>query len=147
MREIDQQLPTYVKRLDVIRVEYGKKTMCRCFDPCYEIDFQNKLVYCKDCGAIVDPFEALLSIAGRYDRFAAHTEALLEERRQIDNYKPHLVVNKELERRYRMQKFTMMPSCPVCGENFDLKELLSTHWTHRDYVERKRRQENKDAAD
>lgn len=128
----DGKLPDNIKRIDVLRVEYGKKKMCQCFDPHYEIDYQNHLVYCKDCGAIVDPFEALTNIARHYDRLGDQVEALLEQRRQIDSYKPHLVVIKELERHYRANKFSMVPCCPRCNEPFDLAEI--DHWVNRVFL-------------
>lgn len=127
-------LPDKVKRIDVLRVEYGKKKLCQCSDPHYEIDYQNRLVYCADCGAIVDPFEALMEIAESYDRIGRQIDALLEQRREIASYKPHLVVIKELERRYRAQRFSMVPRCPRCGELFDLPELTS--WANRAFLKK-----------
>lgn len=125
------ELPDKIKRIDVLRVEYGKKKLCQCANPHYEIDYQNKLVTCMDCGAIVDAFEALTEIASSYDRLGNQVEQLLKQRKEIVNYKPHLVVIKELERSYRAQNFSMVPCCPRCGEAFDLPEI--THWINRKY--------------
>lgn len=127
-------LPGKVKRIDVLRVEHGKRKLCECFNPHYEIDNQNRLVYCVDCGAIVDPFEALKKIARHYERLGEQVEALLEQRREIEGYKPHLVAIKELERHYRAQHFSMVPCCPRCGEPFDLPEL--THWANRAFLKK-----------
>lgn len=125
-------LPDKVKRIDVLRVEYGKRKLCECPSPCYEVDYQNRLVYCVDCGAIVDPFEALMKLARNYERIGEQVEALLEQRREIVSYKPHLVVIKDLEKHYREQCFSMVPCCPRCGEPFDLPEL--THWANRAFL-------------
>ena len=127
------KLPDKIKRIDVLRVEFGKKKLCNCHEPHYEIDNQNKLVHCEDCGAIVDPFTALVEIARHYDRIASQAEELLEQRKQIQNYKPHLVVMKELESRYRADNYSMMPVCPRCREPFDLTELTS--WVSRKFVQ------------
>lgn len=129
------KLPDNVKRIDVLRVEFGKRKLCECYNPHYEIDYQNRLVYCLDCGAIVDPFEALVKLARHYERIGEQVEALLEQRREIASYKPHLVVLKELEKRYRSQHFSMVPCCPRCGEPFDLPEL--THWANRKFLRSK----------
>ena len=56
-------LPKEIIRFDTLRVEYGMAKHCQCKTASYEIDYQNRLVYCQSCGAIVDPFEALLNIA------------------------------------------------------------------------------------
>lgn len=127
-----ENLPDKVKRIDVLRIEYSRKKLCRCNDPHYEIDNQNKLVYCLDCGAIVEPFEALLYIANYYERINSQVEALLEQRREIAGYKPHLIVIKELESHYRANHFSMVPCCPRCGKPFDLTEL--TNWANRKFL-------------
>ena len=54
-----ESLPEKIKRIDVLKVEYGKRKLCECRNPHYEIDNVNKIVQCEDCGAIVEPFEAL----------------------------------------------------------------------------------------
>lgn len=136
-----EQLPDNIKRIDILRVEYGKRKLCQCRIPHYEIDVQNHFVYCTDCGAIVDPFEALLKIAKVCDRLDSEVEELLEQRREIENYKPHLVVMKELERKYRANHFSMVPCCPHCYEPFDLPELA--HWVSRKFLEKEKTDEEK----
>lgn len=91
-------LPDRITRIDVAKVERAARKMCRCADPCYSVDVQNRLIYCAVCGAIVDPFEAMKYIATHYDRVNDAMEKQLEERRQIDSYKPRLVVLKKLEK-------------------------------------------------
>lgn len=87
---MSDSLPDKIVRFDVLQVEYGKSKLCRCLQPSYLIDYQDKLVYCKECGAIVDPFEALLSIARQHDRSDRYLQQKLEERRQIDSFDtPH----------------------------------------------------------
>lgn len=45
-------LPEKVVRFDVVRIEHGKKKMCQCSAAHYEVDYQNRLVYCHDCGVV-----------------------------------------------------------------------------------------------
>jgi hypothetical protein len=130
---VNDKLPEKVKRLDFLRVERGMKKLCNCLDPRFEIDYSNRLIYCK-CGALVDPFDALYEVARHYERMAEYTEYMLRTRQEIDNYKPHLVVIKELEKHYRGSK--LWPTCPICKGAFDLKELINTGWIHPDYANR-----------
>lgn len=125
------KLPEKVKQLDFIRVERGMRKLCNCINPKFEIDSSNRLVYCK-CGALVDPYDALYEVAWHYEHIAEYTNHMIETRKQIDDYKPHLVVIKELEKQYRGSK--LWPTCPLCKGAFDLKELLTTGWIHPDYV-------------
>lgn len=131
------ELPEKIVRYDVLRVEYGKAKMCRCDDPHYEIDHQNRLVYCRDCGAIVDPFEALEHIARDTQRWTEYTEQLAEQRRQIADYHPRRVILKALEKQYiRAEHDGLEPTCPRCGRAFELKELLDGRWVNRAFAAR-----------
>lgn len=94
------ELPEKVLRFDIARVNYGRRKICRCLNPHYEIDAQNRLVVCNDCGAIIDPFDALVDIAEHYERIERWNQAALDQRREIENYKPRLLVIRELEKRY-----------------------------------------------
>ena len=123
------ELPNKITRIDVVRVERGKEKLCKCRKPHYEIDTQNHIVMCLDCGAIVDPFVAITQIATDCDRLNSQVKTILEQAREIQNYKPHLRVIKEIEHRYRANKFSMVPCCPRCGEPFDLAEINS--WASR----------------
>lgn len=132
-----EKLPEKIVRFDVLQVEYGKRKMCQCFEPHYEIDFQNRLVYCKDCGAIVDPLEALVRIARDTKRWGEYTEQLLEQRRQITDYHPRRVILKELEKRYiRSEHDGLEPTCPICGEPFELEKLLSVSWVNKGFAKK-----------
>lgn len=127
-----ENLPHSIKRIDILRVEYGKRKLCECRSPHYEIDFQNKLVTCTDCGAIVEPFEVLLRLARDYERLGDQVSYLLEQKKEIMGYKPYLVIMKKLESQYRANDYSMIPLCPKCGEPFDLADLNS--WVNRKFV-------------
>ena len=130
---MDSKLPENVHRLEILRVERGMKKLCNCLNPKFVIDTSNRLIYCK-CGALVDPYDALYEVARHYEHIAEYTNHMIETRKQIDNYKPRLVVIKELEKQYSRSK--LFPTCPICEEGFDLKELLHTVWVHPDYVKK-----------
>ncbi len=125
-----------VVRLDVVRVERGVMKPCRCLDPHYELDLETRLVYCKDCGAVVDPFDALRNLARSYDRINRTMDRLREEAKALEEYKPRLRVIKEIERKYSGTSSSLVPSCPHCGEYFDLKDLLNVSWRSRILYER-----------
>lgn len=120
-------LPDKIKRFDVLRIEYNKKKLCQCFDPHYEIDFQNRLVYCTDCGAIVEPFDVLTHLANHYSRIEEQIKHLLEQRKEIVNYKPWLLALRNLESQYRGGK--MLPCCPICQKPFYFEKI--TCWVDR----------------
>lgn len=123
------ELPEKIVRFDTIRVEYGKAKMCQCREPHYEIDYQNSLVYCIDCGAIIDPLEALMNIARNASRLEEYTERLLEQRRQIESYHPRRIVLKAIETQYiRAERNGLEPTCPRCGQPFSLEELQRVPW-------------------
>jgi hypothetical protein len=125
------ELPDNVKRFDILKVEYARKKLCQCREPHYEIDYRNRLVYCTDCGAIVDPFDVLNYLATHYNRISSQVEGLLEQRKEILNWKPWLLSFRKLESEYRGGK--MLPCCPVCNEPFYFERIVS--WVDRKMVE------------
>lgn len=135
---MSDELPDKIERLDVLIVEQSHMRPCRCREPKYDLDLENRLVYCRECGAIVDPFTALKRLAFHHDRLSDHIQYLLDERKKILNYKPHLKVMKDLESNYRRNKFSMVPCCPVCDQPFDLPEI--TRWVGRAFVDKPRKE-------
>lgn len=131
------KLPNKVVELEVLRINRNIDKRCKCYrwERNFTIDTTNKKVYCRCCGAEVDPYEALEDIAEYYERLQNHTKMLLEQRKQIDSYKPWMVVFRDLERQYREKK--MLPVCPHCDRAFYFEEI--SQWTNRE-LEEKRRQ-------
>ena len=48
---------------NLARIERGREKLCKCDPPHYEVDTVNRIVSCQDCGATVDAFDALLTLA------------------------------------------------------------------------------------
>lgn len=128
------ELPDKVKHIDIVRIEYGRKKVCDCNSPHYEIDYANRLVLCADCGAVTDPFEALYRLALRYDQINNQLDMVRRQAEELRNYQPRRRVIKELERRMSRGENTMIPSCPHCHEPFELEELLATVWHNKRYI-------------
>lgn len=110
-------------RLDVLRIERNKQKDCNCISPAYEADVKNRRINCTKCGAVVDPFDVVVNIGRRHEELNELHERRLEQKKEIDKYKPHLRTIKYLEQQERRQ---LTPYCPACSEPFRLSEL--THW-------------------
>lgn len=115
------KLPDNIIEIDVLRIKYNAEKKCKCMERKFTVDYQNKLIYCQ-CGSLVDPFDAMYYLATHYQRLNEQAKSLLEQRRTIANYKPRMVVFKELESRYR-GKHAMLPECPRCGKGFRFEEI------------------------
>ena len=126
-------LPDKIMRIDVLKVAYGRRKLCECRHPHYEIDTQNHLVTCVDCGAIADPFEAFRRIAEDYTDLNKKAENLWEQRRELLNWEPRLIKLKHFAEEYRSGhgNKSMVPCCPHCGEPFDLPIL---NWCNRKFL-------------
>ena len=132
------ELPDIIKRFDILKIERSIQKLCQCYGtPHYTVDTSNRLVYCDDCGAIVDPFEALKRIADSKDEYARHTQYMLDQRREIVNYKPWLLVFRNLESHYRSKE--MLPCCPNCREPFYFENI--DIWHSRKLYERQKEHE------
>lgn len=117
------ELPENVKRIDVLRVERGLMKKCRCSSPHYLVDPDNRLVYCDDCGAIVDAFDALYYITRYWDHMSDQVQFLLDQRKEIMDWKPWLVPLREVEKTYRSGKY--LPYCPHCRRGILAEELAA----------------------
>lgn len=131
----ERELPDIVFNLELLVLDYQAKKHCTCEGANIRIDGVNRLVHCGECGAVLEPFEALKRVAQNYEAVRKDTEHLLAQRKQIASYKPHLVTIKRIEQHYRGRK--MLPVCPHCREAFYLEELTS--WTNAEMVERRRK--------
>lgn len=132
------ELPQKIVPFDMLRVEYGTRKLCQCYEPSYVIDYDNRLVRCSKCNAVVEPFVALHTLAKQYARIERVMEEQLEQRRQIASYHPRRVILKELEKRFvRCDRDNLEPTCPRCGRAFELKELLGVPWVNPAFAARK----------
>lgn len=129
-------LPDKVIGLDQMRISRGMGKICKCDKRKFVIDTDNRRVTCSSCGAVVDPYDALYDLAHADEERNRQVERLLEQRKEIASYKPHLVVIKNLEKNYRGRK--MMPTCPSCKEPFMLEELIC--WVNWKFNEKHVRQ-------
>jgi len=130
---LSDKLPNKIIRLDQIRINRGLDKVCSCKNRKYEIDTTNRRITCSSCGAMIEAYEAMLDLANRWEYMNKQIENLLEQRKQIMNYKPWLVVIKYLEKNYRGRK--MLPVCPECNEPFYLEEL--TKWVAKEYADKR----------
>lgn len=131
------QLPDKVINLEVLRINHNIDKRCKCQDRNFVVDSENREVTCGKCGARLDPFDSLAELARSRERITNENRRLLEERKQIINYKPHMLVFRGLEKEYRGKK--MIPYCPHCHRGFFFEEISG--WTNREMEERRRQKE------
>lgn len=122
------KLPENIINIEMLRINRNIGKRCKCIEKKFTVDANNRFVYCRECGALVDPYEAIEYLARHYEQLEEETKFLLEQRREIVNYKPHMVVFRNLERDYRGKK--KLPCCPKCGEGFYFEEI--TNWVNRE---------------
>ena len=126
-------LPDNVVNFTTFKITRDIKKICQCPDPTYVIDTKNRLVTCSQCGAYTDPFDALMCLAEKPERLEREVGALLNQRREIANYKPHMIVFRELEQHYRKGKHgRMLPRCPHCRNGFYFEKI--TGWVNEEYA-------------
>lgn len=123
-------------RFDLIKLNRDKRKLCTCKNNHYEIDTQNSLVYCLDCGAVVDPYEALYKISHMAERLENQLSALIEAVKENQDKLCQMKVFRDIEDSYRYQD--LLPICPKCGEPFDptkIRRFLNRKWAKPDREE------------
>lgn len=132
------ELPDKIIDLEVLRINRNIGKRCKCENRNFVVDTDNREITCGKCGAWVDPYEAIYELARTRERMVDETKRLLEQRKQIINYKPHLLVFRNLESHYRSKE--MLPCCPECGKAFYFEHITS--WTNRRMEEMRREKEH-----
>lgn len=115
------KLPEKIIELDQVRINRNLDKECVCERRKFVIDTTNKRILCSSCGVVIDPYDAMQELALKGEGMKKYVEDLLEQRKQIENYKPHLLTIRSLEKNYRGKK--KLPCCPRCDEPFYLEEL------------------------
>ena len=122
---MDKEKPV---NFDLLRINKGMKKICTCNPPHYELSVENRIIMCRDCGAVVDPFKAMLSIARYHEQLREETDRL---KRKVKVYSEE--ANKELKRMRKSRVFremeesyrkNLLPRCPKCKEYFDPLEII-----------------------
>ena len=108
---------------DLVRINRARGKMCKCNPPHYEVDTTNRIVTCSDCGAVVDAFDALVSLAKRYEDLEEAQQRMLSKAqsyaKMADEEFQRMRRNKvfrDMESNYRNGLF---PICPKCMKAFD----------------------------
>ena len=109
--------------IETIRINYARNKICKCDKPLYEIDYKNRLVYCRTCNAIIDPFEALYKVALYMQDINCEIKRAIEYKKELENYKPYLKQAKRYEK--MMREKDMLPICPKCNQLFKWDEVSS----------------------
>lgn len=121
----------------LFKVEKGREKLCKCNPPHYEIDTVNRLVTCRDCGATLDSFDALVTICNYVDQYEAYQKEAIQK---INTYRE--MANAEWRRRIKNMVFKdmdkqyqngMYPYCPKCGEMINPIEI--TRWGNKKLCE------------
>lgn len=128
---MSKQLPEKIVHIDQIRINRGLDKICTCNKRKYVLDTQNRRVMCSSCGAIVDAYDAMYDMASRFEQMNEQLEYMLKQQKQIQGYKPWLLIIRRLEKEYRGKK--KLPACPRCDEPFYLEELKT--WYGRKFAD------------
>ncbi|MFT2051820.1 hypothetical protein [Staphylococcus aureus] len=132
-----KELPENVFVFDAIRRAKLDKYGCKCgINAKYEIDTKRMIVRCTTCDVRVEPFDALTNIVTKSSIFQQQVNELFAQRQELENYKPHRVVLKQLEQLYNKSNRGKAnlgtkgyPCCPSCKEPFELEEIAEKWYT------------------
>lgn len=121
---------------ELAKINRGKEKICKCKCPRYEIDTTNRLVMCTDCMAIVEPFDALLSLAESFEKVEVLQERMLEKARVYSEMAKEetlkMIKNRTFRNMDEQYKKGMVPICPKCNTAFDPAEIKT--WVNESLV-------------
>lgn len=108
-----------VLQFQFLKIEKGRSKLCKCNPPHYEVDVVNRIVTCTDCGAVIDPFEALVTLCSYEDRFTEYQEKALKKVKVYSE-----MADKEFRRRIKNAAFKNMDS-PQCKKIINPVEITN----------------------
>lgn len=135
--------PDKIFGIDSLRIKRNMRKICSCENPQYDVDSKNRAVWCQECGAWIDSFDAIMRVAEygeslekQLEVLEKQIEELYEKRDQIGREilelaekKPRLLLFRKLEKDYRGKE--MLPVCPHCKEGFFFEDIVG--WVNRKF--------------
>lgn len=114
--------------LNYLRINRSRSKFCDCYKygekaPKYEIDTVNRVIECRYCQTMIEPFEALVNLAKYNEAIQENVEKAREYKKELMSYKPYLRQAKRYEK--MMKEKDMLPVCPKCNEAFKWENLCS----------------------
>lgn len=127
----------YVKDKDgiinfgLLKAEVNRKKLCRCQDASCTLNVNNRLVICDKCGAIIDPFDALLKIADKnqeWEEYQKKARLRAEQWQQEADRALKLMLRYKNTRRIAENcKDGLCPVCPECKKAIAPERI--TRWS------------------
>lgn len=121
----------------------NRERVCKCYDlyydakyPSFEFDKVNREMYCRHCGALVDPFFAMEMMAKYWERIEQWEQDKRREIAEMQSYKPWRRAMKSIEQHIG-RKGEMLPSCPHCKKGFRLEEVANGVFINENCCENK----------
>ncbi len=124
-------------RFDIARIQRDRKKLCQCVSPHYDIDPANRIVECRDCGAIVDAFDALVKLAEHGEEVEKMEKNMKEKAKTYgkmasDEFN-RMIKNRIFRDMQSYYRKNMLPICPECGRSFDPVKIV--RWTKNERPE------------
>ena len=128
---------------DLAKIKRGKERICKCKNPHYELDTVNRLVMCIDCGAVLEPFDALYSLAERMEQVEQLENRMVEKAQTYaklaDEEVERMIKNRVFRNMNEQYRNGMLPVCPRCNKIFEPTEI--NHWMNERFLEAEREDE------
>lgn len=121
----------------LFNINKGREKICKCNPPRYEIDTVNRIITCMDCGAILDAFEALITLCQHMTEYEEYQQKALEKCKiygeLADKEYHRRIKNKALKEVDKQYQSGMLPICPKCGKAIEPVEI--TNYIHKRFLE------------
>lgn len=110
-------------RFDHVKINRGREKLCKCSAPHFEIDTENRIVLCQNCGAILDPFEALVKLAEHQEKMVETQKRMQERikayREEAEQERTKMIKSKVFREMQKHYNAGLFPYCPECKKRFD----------------------------
>lgn len=108
-------------------IQERRKKHCTCKNRTFTIDLENREVICNICGSLVDPFDVLIELSKKGNRYDSYLESQRQYAIELDKWfkKNRIPIEiKQLVEKYRFEcSMGALPECPHCRKNFNFTDI------------------------
>ncbi len=128
----DDILKVSEKELKRAFVSARLKKLCECQTRTIYYDLKNRILECAECGAILDPFDVVVSIADGESRYINNIKFLKQEKEELEKWMLNNRMGATLRKIASNLRQGSIPVCPHCKEPFELDQI--TEWISKEYA-------------
>jgi len=104
-------------------IRINSEKACTCENKTILVDTQNKVLECKECGAVLDPFNEIEKMMYNEVKYIENIKVLIEEKKELTKWMASNRMGILLKKWASNLRLNRLPVCPKCHESIDVYKV------------------------